>query len=304
MMEINDLRHSCFFCAQRIQSKKDRSREHIVPDFLLHRMDIKRETISGDSEREYAKVKVPAHADCNTRFASAYENEVKSYLDDLDSLFDELTIEDGCIPFDYGPDNSAASIISTWLSKIYYGLFYYDLVTSGNPEWRAVCASVVASKNFELVRRSYQQGHGFGLASTLYAFRSTCEQSFDLRTTAAPAAILIKVDALVLVLAIADGFLTKQYLRDTPLEALRTNIKTQEDANVDFPGYLLAWAEVLALRVCIPKSPRFIFSDDRVINMSLATLASNPEERYRLDEERLGGVRDQIHKDLRIIIPK
>ena len=38
--------------------------------------------------------------------------------------------------------------------------------------------------------------------------------------------------------------------------------------------------------------------------MSLATLAANPEELYRLDEERLGEVRDQIHKDLKIIIPK
>ena len=195
------------------RNRKARSREHIVPDFLLHRMDIKKETISGDSEREYAKVKVPAHADCNSRFASAYENKVKFYLDDLDSLFDDLIIEDGRIILDYGPDDSAASIISTWLSKIYYGLFYYDLVTSGNPEWRDVCASVVASQNFELVRRSYQQGHGFGLASTLYAFRSKYAQGFDLRTTAAPAAILFKVDSLVLVLAIADGFLTKQYLR-------------------------------------------------------------------------------------------
>jgi len=125
-----------------------------------------------------------------------------------------------------------------------------------------------------------------------------------LRTSATPGAILIKIDSLVLVLAIADGFLTKQYLRDTPLEALRTNIKTQEDANVDFPGYLMAWAEVLALRVCIPKSPQFIFSDDRVTNMSLATMASNPEELYRIDEELIGRVRDQIHKGLRIIIPK
>jgi len=78
-------------------------------------MDIKRETISGDEKREYAKVKVPAHAACNSGFASAYENEVKSYLDDLDSLFDDLIIEDGSTLLDYGPDDSPASIISTWL---------------------------------------------------------------------------------------------------------------------------------------------------------------------------------------------
>jgi hypothetical protein len=304
MTEVNDLRQTCFFCAQRIESNKDRSREHIVPDFLLQRMDIKRETISGDSKREYAKVKVPAHSACNSGFASAYENQIKVYLDDLDSLSDALTIKDDSIPLDYGPDDSAASIVSTWLSKIFYGLFYFDLATSRNPEWRDVCASVVSSKNFELVRRSYQQGHGFCLPSTLYAFRSNCAQRFDLRTSAAPEAILVKVDSLVLVLAIADGFLTKQYLRDTPLEVLRTNIKTQEDANADFPGYLLAWAEILALRVCIPKSPQFMFSDDRVTNMSLATMASNPEELYRIDEEWIGVVRDDIHRQLRIIIPK
>lgn len=303
-MEINDLRHTCFFCAKRIQSKKDRSREHIVPDFLLHKMDIKRETIIGDSKREYAKVKVPAHKDCNSGFAGAYENMIKSYLEDPDGLFDELTTADGSILLDYGPDDSAASIISTWLSKIYYGLFYHDLITSVNPEWRDRCADVVASENFEMVRRSYQQGHGFCLPSTLYAFRSSCAPSFDLKTTVVPKAILIKVHSLVLILAIEDGFLTKQYLRDAPLDALRTNIKMEEDANVDFPGYLLAWAEVLALRMCIPKSPQFIFSEDRVTNMSLATMAQNPEELYRLNMERLAEVRDEIHKDLRIIIPK
>jgi len=267
-------------------------------------MDIKRETINGDSKREYAKIKVPAHVACNSRFGSEYENNVKSYLEDLDGLFREIITEEKVIRIDYGPDNSTASVMSTWLSKIYFGLFYYDFATTGNPEWRNVCETVVSSKNFEIVRRSYQQGHGFCLPSTLYAFRSNYAQSFDLRTTVVPGAILIKIDSLVLVLALADGFLTKNYLRDAPLDTLRAMIREQEDANADFPGYLLSWAEVLALRLCIPKSPSFIFSEDRVINMSLSTMAANPEVLYQIDEDWLRSERKQIYENLRISIPE
>ena len=237
------------------------------------------------------------------RFASAYENLVKSHLDDLDELFQNLIAEEVGTLIDYGPDDSAGAILSTWLSKVYYGLFYYDLATSKNPEWRDMCADIIASENFAMIRRSYEQNHGFCLPSTLYAFRSECTQEFDLRTSVDPQAILLKVDSLVLVLAIADGFLTKQYLRGAPLENLRANIYMQEDANENFPGYLLAWAEILALRVCIPKSPRFIFSDDRITNMSLATMASNPTERYRLDEDLVGQARRRILSELQIVIP-
>jgi hypothetical protein len=220
----------------------------------------------------------------------------------MEGLLKELITEDKGFPLEYGPDNSTASVMSTWLSKIYYGLFYCDLITTGNPDWRDICESIVSSKNFEMIRRSYQLGHGFCLPSTLYAFRSNYAQSFDLRTTVVPGAILIKIESLVLILALEDGFLTRQYLRDAPLNTLRSNIRIQEDANADFPGYLLAWAEVLALRLCIPKSPSIIFSEDRITNMSLFTMASDPEDLYRLDDDSLRRERDQIYKDLRIII--
>ena len=59
------------------------------------------------SQREYAKVKVPAHAECNSGFASAYENQVKSHLDDLDELFQNLVAEEVGTLIDYGPDDSA-----------------------------------------------------------------------------------------------------------------------------------------------------------------------------------------------------
>ena len=49
----NDL---CFFCSRPIAGKK--SREHVVPNFLLRKWGIKRETLSGVDKREYAKIKV------------------------------------------------------------------------------------------------------------------------------------------------------------------------------------------------------------------------------------------------------
>jgi hypothetical protein len=299
--DVGGLERTCFFCSKPIEDKK--SKEHIIPDFLLARMGIKNETITGERTVEYAKVKVPAHRVCNSEFGSIYENTIRAHLGKVQDLHEALKAGEQGILLDYGPSDSPEALLSTWLSKIYYGLFYFDLLRTKDPEWRSVCAGILSTDNFRMIQRSYAQTHGFCLPSSLYAFWSTSKQSFDLRTCVDPAAILIKIDELVLILAVADGFLAKSYLAGETLANLRAIIEEKEQANPDFPGYLVAWAEVLALRKCIPKSPYFVYSDDRIINMSLSTMVRDPASYYRLDEERLSAVRRAVLDDLRIIIP-
>jgi hypothetical protein len=54
---MEDLRRTCFFCAERIEEKK--TLEHIIPNSLLGKLSIKEKTITGQKETQYSRVKVP-----------------------------------------------------------------------------------------------------------------------------------------------------------------------------------------------------------------------------------------------------
>jgi hypothetical protein len=120
-MEIEEIRNICFFCSEPINGKK--TQEHIIPDSLLGKLGIKQEVLHGKGKFLYSRIKVPAHKSCNNGFGSQYENEVMRLLDNPNSLFEDLKQEENGVLWLYGADNSATSIISTWLLKIYYGLF-------------------------------------------------------------------------------------------------------------------------------------------------------------------------------------
>ena len=56
----------------------------------------------------------------------------------------------------------------------------------------------------------------------------------------------------------------------------------------------MAFAEILALRSCIPNPPKFVTNDNQVINMSLSTMVSNPDEYYQINDDRYKEVRIEI----------
>ncbi|MES3675896.1 hypothetical protein QC589_08070 [Halomonas elongata] len=292
-----DLRTACFFCNNAIKEKK--TLEHIIPNSLLGRLRIKEETITGRKETQYSRIKVPAHSSCNSEFGSAYESRVLNLLEDLDSLYETIKSEELGLPMMYGPDESATAIITTWLSKNYYGLFYYDLISTQDEEWQEVCSSVVAGRNFEYVRASYKNGHGFQLPSSLYVFK-TKNANTDLVTLVDPSSILLKIGSLTFILCICDGYLTKSYLNGEVLGRLRDWVRQEDERDIRSPSHKIALGEIAALRSCIPKTPRFILSDDQVINMSLSTMVANPDECYRVDEQALSNARAQILREFNI----
>jgi hypothetical protein len=298
---MDELREKCFFCSETIEGKK--SKEHIIPNSLLGKLGIKETVITGERKTQYSRVKVPAHGKCNSEFGSRYEDRVLELLEDTDSLYESLKEEETSSPMMYMPDESPTSIITTWLSKIYYGLFYYDYLTTKDEDWKVACARIFDHQNFEYVRSSYENGHGFQLPSSLYVFKTTNTET-DLVTMIDPSSILFKINSLTLILCICDGYLTKNYLNEDILERLRERVTQEDEHNIDFPSHKYAFGEILALRSCIPKKPKFISGENQIINMSLSTLVANPEEHYRIDPDLLKSAREEILLSFNIDINK
>lgn len=297
---INDnMRRTCFFCSEIIEDKK--TQEHIIPDSLLGKLGIKEETVTGKGMFQYSRVKVPAHKDCNSNFGSEYENEILKLLDEPEKLFEELKKEESGISIIYGPDNSSTSLISTWLSKIYYGLFYNDYLKIDDLEHKETAEKIINTDNFRMVQNAYKDGVGFCIPSSLYVFESE-KDFFDLRTFVYPKMIMIKIKKMVFILAIEDGFLTKNYLNEDLLSDFRKGLLLEEKRNDKFPLHLYALAEIMALRMCIPKTPSFVYSKKEIMNMSLLTGVKNPSEYYRVDDVLIAETRNEILESFNVKI--
>lgn len=212
------INYTCFFCSQPIIEKK--TLEHIIPNSLLGKLGIKEQTVTSKDQIQYSRIKVPAHSKCNSEFGSIYEDTIIKLLDNPEQLYEALKQEEIGMMIQYGPDQSVTQLISTWLSKIFYGLFYNDSLKSQDDDWRNISKDIVACENFKIVQTSYQNNHGFCLPSSLFIFKTTNE-NFDLKTLLQPQGILLKIKSLVLVMVIADGFLTKNYLQGVTLTNLR-----------------------------------------------------------------------------------
>jgi hypothetical protein len=291
MSEIQELvekmRGSCFFCSLPIVDKK--TQEHIIPNSLLGKLGIKEQKITGKGSFQYSRVKVPAHGTCNSSFGSDYENAVINLLDDTDKLHEELKIAENGIPIIYCPSESITMIISTWLSKIYYGLFYNDLLKLEDQESKETAKDLLDTENFRIVQNAYRDGVGFCLPSSLFVFKSN-QDYFDLRTIVYPKTILIKINTLIMILCIEDGFLTKSYLNGETLEEFRTYLQMEEKTNDEFPVHLYSLSEILALRYCIPKTQSFLYSDSQITNMSL----SNSIHQGIIDGKKVAKIRSGI----------
>jgi hypothetical protein len=290
---------TCFFCSLSIDDKS--TLEHIIPDSLLGKLGLKEKTLEGQGKFQYSRIKVPAHKICNSEFGSRYEKAILNLLDSPENLFTALTEGENLISLTYEPANDSVSLITTWLSKIYYGLFYNDYLKLHEPKWKAVCKEIIESGNFKLIQQSYKDNVGFSLPSSLFVFKLNNED-FDIRTFALPEAILIKIKSLVFIMCIGDGYLTKAYLSPDNMKALRFHLSKMEEENADHPLHLLVFAEILALRLSIPKTPKFAYSDKFVLNMSLSTAVKDPESYYRIDAEILNEHRIQLLKDMNITV--
>jgi hypothetical protein len=300
---MNKPSQTCFFCNKKIEEKK--TLEHVIPNALLGHLGIKEEVVTGSTETQYSRVKVPAHSSCNSGFGSKYESEVIDLLKNPDNLYEMLKSEEDKSPQILTPNKNSTSLITTWLSKIYYGFFYNDFLKTDKLAWKKVCKSIINSHNFDLIRKSYQENIGFSLPSSLYCFRSKNED-FDFITQVYPQAILIKIKSLTFILCVCDGFLTRQYLWGETLNQLQEELYRQEDLYAkegsfeNFPFHRYVFADVVATLKCIPKAPSFAYSENQIMNMSLMTLARDPQNLYKINLEDFMAARKEIQVSLNI----
>lgn len=295
-MNLEDIRKSCFFCGKEIE--KNKTLEHIIPNGLLKKLKIKEEVLNGNLNIQYSRIKVPAHQHCNNTFGSQYEELLLDLLDDPERIYNSIANDNG-IAIQYSPEFNDTSIIRTWMTKIYYGLFYNDFLKTTDDHYREVCQKLIESKNFELTRESYQNNYGFNLPSSLYVFK-TKNTEFDLRTIEDPATIMLRINGLILILCIGDGFLCKQYLNGESLKWLNEYLSLNENSIPEFPSSQVALAEIIALRVNIPKSPSFMFTSTTMINLSLNTMAADPDTLYQVDLDQIAKDRDKFLLDFGI----
>lgn len=229
----DDMRRTCFFCSELIKDKK--TQEHIIPNSLLGKLGIKEDSVTSKNVFQYSRVKVPAHESCNNTFGSKYESKIIKLLDEPEKLFEELKNEDYGVSTRYSPDSSSTSLISTWLSKIYYGLFYNDYLKTNDLEYKNIAERIINTES-----------------SLLPDFRNF--------------------------------------------------LLSEERSNDKFPLHLYALAEIMALKMCIPKKTSFIYSNETIMNMSLSTSVKNPNEYYKVNEELIEQTRNQILEDFNVKI--
>jgi len=294
---MNDKRKYCFFCNKEIIGKK--SLEHIIPNSLLGKMGIKENILHGKNSLQYSRIKVPAHSNCNSEFGSRYEEEILKLLEHPHDLISKIDNQNKGTNLRYTASNGELSLVTTWLSKIYYGLFYNDYLKSNKPNYKELCRQIIESENFKLIQNSYQNNYGFFMPSSLFVFE-TIDDQFDLRTLIDPQLIMIKIKNIVLILCIADGNLTQNYISNSMAIDFRSRLLKEESQNLHFPNHLFALAEITAIRSLIPKQPNVIYTDNEMINLSFSTMVKDPEEFYAIEDNELDIKRNKILQQLGI----
>lgn len=281
---MTEFKNLCFFCSDPILERK--SQEHIISNSLLGRLGLKEQWLNGCESTTYSRIKVPSHPKCNNGFGSQFEENIIKLLEDPEDAYNQVRLAGKTIPLIIYPEESTTALITTWLSKIYYGLFYHDALKTKNDEWRSVCNSIINAENFKLTRKSYKEGHGFQLPSSLFAFKTPYE-SPDLLTMAYPPVIMFKIKNISFILCLGDGYLTQNYVTEEVLAQIDGHL---HDKSINAPGAMLhrlAYIEMVAVRSSIPKQPSFVFSDEFIVNMSLTTLAANPDKCFAINTDEI-----------------
>lgn len=289
-----ELWKSCFFCGEKLDGRE--TMEHIIPNSLLGKLQIREQFLNGVIKQQYSRLKVPAHKHCNSTFGSQYENTILDLIDDPEKIYESISNDDG-LALQFGPDNTDLAILKTWMTKIYYGIFYNDFLKTTDENYQKICKDIISSPNFKLTQESYRNLHGFNIPSSLYAFK-TKDENFNLNTFIIPESIAIQMNGIILILCIGDGLLCKNYLRGKSLENLNQYLQDNELINANYPTLKVALAEIIALRINIPILPSFIFTNNTMVNLSFNTLNSNPKFLFKVNEDEIAKDREVIFKQL------
>lgn len=290
----------CFFCGNEINGKS--SKEHIFPEHLLKRFRLKEKCCSVNNSTQYSRLKVKTHSKCNNEFGSAYEGKFIKIMDSLmkdDEALEALHLHPDD-PAYHVMDLSALSIyrpstddfrqiVSTWLIKLYYGVLWYQatyyekskIFNKSFNETRDLLISKFNEYPFQLMQKSYQNGYGFNLPSSLYCIRIELDVPFSWGMMIELDILWIKLDKLLFMIAINDG---------NQLDLCSKSLEEQFFLSSDASPFRFFWP--LSIFIAASKiqrmhyPPKYILSEahDCVANHSMLTLSNKHRE---FDHEEL-----------------
>ncbi len=269
--ELANLKQRCFFCSERITSKRDRTLEHIIPNSLLKQLSLKDKILEGPLHTQYSRIKVPAHRVCNNNFGSRYESKALQLLENPAVLAAQIMDKADTLPFFNGPSLDNVDVFSIWLTKIYFGLFYHDYLKTKEEDWKHKCETVISQDLFRLTQQSYYFNNAFLVPSSLFVFKSATD-NFDLRTQLAPNMICIKIKAYTFILCVGDGGLVKYYLDSKRLTAFKAQLDFIEENNENMEArrHIFAYIETLAIYNSLPKNPFYFYNGYQMTNFSFS----------------------------------
>jgi hypothetical protein len=134
-----DKRH-CFLCGVRL-GKKNTSREHIFPKFVLHEFNLWEQhiTLINSTTMPYRKVVIPCCRECNNEHIGRLDKKIATALRAGFSTFKKLD----------------QAIVFQWLSRILYCILYLELISPRDPRF----------KRRKIVKKEF-----FGMLHTVFLF--------------------------------------------------------------------------------------------------------------------------------------
>lgn len=115
-----DRRH-CFLCGVAL-GKRNSSREHIFPKFLLREFNLWRQqlTLINGTKIPYRKVVIPCCRRCNNDYIGQIDNKIATSLKGGFNKFKKI----------------GEPVLFQWLSRIFYCVLYLELITPRHPRFR------------------------------------------------------------------------------------------------------------------------------------------------------------------------
>jgi hypothetical protein len=269
---------ACFFCGNVISGKV--SREHIFGDSFLGYLDLKRANLTSSQTHatSYSKVKVPSHRNCNNREGSWFESYVLSIVRTMDRNLDHLA--DLHTSTGEPINEGLRQAFTQWLAKLYFGLIYWEvgLKKHADPARQRWLVEILEGYEFDYLRRCYTQNLGFKLPSSLFHFRVPDAPEpgfrFDFGTGLPHGLVYIRFRNHLLVTALGDGNLVREWFQDEHVELCQAHLLAQSAA--DPVAYLHAVAHIWAVREWLPIQPRLELDNDGINDQTREGLELRP----------------------------
>jgi hypothetical protein len=290
-MNYND----CFFCGKPIEGKK--TFEHIISDGFLEALDLKIEnTLSGlPLPTTYSRIKVPAHASCNSQQGSRFEEQILALLKTLDSNVDilkELNAQSSA------PLSAALKqYFVMWMCKIYFGFIYWEAGRTKHPDPAryGLLQQLLDDELFAYFRRCFVDELAFAVPSSFYYFHLAEPVSerfrFDFGTGLKLDLVYIRIRRHLFVAALADSCLVHEWLNGDAI----TYIQSHLDRGSDDPAvYLHAVSHVWAIRELLPIAPSIEIRENVIMDHSRDLLDSRPDIAGDAVNDRAAEILDEL----------